>query len=232
MNNSNQKHFLPGLSLAAAIGSVLFLVILHFLSPEFSPSWRMVSEYATGNYEWALALFFILWGVSSCSLALHLWKFSNNRKSKIGVSLLFISGIGEISAAIFDVNHPLHGFAGLLGVPTLPVGALLISYQLVKRKEWTIVKKEIIYSAHFTWISLVVMVIAMIVMMNGFMRAGIDFSEGAAPPQSVPDGVVALAGYANRLFIVAYLLWLVVISKSYLSIHKESVNENQLSFNR
>ncbi|HET6766897.1 MAG TPA: DUF998 domain-containing protein, partial [Chitinophagaceae bacterium] len=194
MNYSNQKNDLPKLSILAAVGSILFLVFLHVLSPEFAPSWRMVSEYANGNYKWALSLFFILWGVSSCLLAVHLWKLVSNKKSRIGVVLLFISGIGEISAAIFDVNHSLHGFAGLLGVPTLPVAALLISYGLTKREEWAPVKKEIIYSAHFTWITLAIMVVSMIVMMNGFLNAGIDFSKNATPPETVPAGVIALAG--------------------------------------
>lgn len=30
--------------------TILLLLSLHVLSPEFSPSWRMVSEYAYGQY--------------------------------------------------------------------------------------------------------------------------------------------------------------------------------------
>lgn len=39
---------LPGarLAMGGAIGAVLLLALLHILSPELEPSWRMVSEYA------------------------------------------------------------------------------------------------------------------------------------------------------------------------------------------
>src|SRR5207344_2554856 len=106
-------------SLAFAMLSILMLLILHFLSPEFSPSWRMVSEYANGKHEWALFIFFLSWGISSWCLASVVWKKVSSKISKVGVILLFISGLGEIMAAFFNVNHPLHGLSGTLGVPTL-----------------------------------------------------------------------------------------------------------------
>ena len=36
----------------AAVATILLLGSLHVLSPEFAPSWRMVSEYAFGHYGW------------------------------------------------------------------------------------------------------------------------------------------------------------------------------------
>jgi CelD/BcsL family acetyltransferase involved in cellulose biosynthesis len=46
----------------AAMSALAALAALHALSPEFAPSWRAVSEYANGNYSWALSLMFV-----SCS---------------------------------------------------------------------------------------------------------------------------------------------------------------------
>jgi len=43
---------------------LLFLASLHVLSPEFDPSWRIVSEYALGNFGWVLSLMFVSWAVS------------------------------------------------------------------------------------------------------------------------------------------------------------------------
>ncbi|MDQ6877228.1 MAG: hypothetical protein M3082_05930 [Candidatus Dormibacteraeota bacterium] len=37
------------LAIAGASAALLLLASLHVLSPEFSPSWRMVSEYANGR---------------------------------------------------------------------------------------------------------------------------------------------------------------------------------------
>jgi hypothetical protein len=44
------------LAIATAVAALLLLFSLHVLSPEFDPSWRMVSEYALGHYGWVLSL--------------------------------------------------------------------------------------------------------------------------------------------------------------------------------
>ena len=38
------------LAIGAAAAVILILASLHVLSPEFDPRWRVVSEYANGNY--------------------------------------------------------------------------------------------------------------------------------------------------------------------------------------
>ena len=53
-------------------------------------------------------------------------------------------------------------------------------------------------------------------MISGFQKAGIPIGEGIEPPKSVPDGVIALNGYANRILIFAYIYWLILIAKTYL----------------
>src|SRR2546425_8417263 len=76
------------LAVATATATLLLLASLHLLSPEFAPSWRMVSEYANGHYGWVLSLMFAAWGLSSWALALA-----------IGSQLRTISGrIGLVSA--------------------------------------------------------------------------------------------------------------------------------------
>ncbi len=60
-------------ALVATAISCLSLILLHALSPEFSPSWRMVSEYANGSWPWVLTLVFVSWAISSFALAVSLW---------------------------------------------------------------------------------------------------------------------------------------------------------------
>jgi hypothetical protein len=67
-------------------------------------------------------------------------------------------------------------------------------------------------SAHSTWISLVLMGIAMGVMMSGFKKSGIPMGPDAAPPENVPIGVIALAGYANRFLVICYIGWMITIA--------------------
>ena len=47
------------LAILATGATIVLLVTLHLLSPEFSPSWRVISEYALGHYPWVLSLMFL-----------------------------------------------------------------------------------------------------------------------------------------------------------------------------
>ena len=53
------------LAIGAAAATLLLLASLHVLSPEFDPSFRMVSEYALGRDAWVLSLMFLAWGISA-----------------------------------------------------------------------------------------------------------------------------------------------------------------------
>ena len=216
MNNSTSNTNFAKLSIAAAVISLLCVLILHFVSPEFDPSWRMVSEYAYGNHVWLITLFFVFWGVSSLFIILLLWNIVTTKWAKFGVILLCLSFLGQIMGGMFDIKHKLHGLAFLLGVPSPPIAALLISYHLIKKNNWEKYTSQILFSAHFTWVSLVLMAASMMLMISGFQKAGIPIGQGIEPPKSVPDGVIALNGYANRILIFAYIYWLIVIAKTHL----------------
>ena len=97
-------------------------MLLHVLSPEFAPSWRMVSEYANGQYRWLLTLVFSAWALSSFALLAALWPASATTLGKVGLLFLLLAGIGQAMGALFDVNHPLHGAAAMIGIPSLCAG--------------------------------------------------------------------------------------------------------------
>lgn len=200
------------LALISALVSLVCMLLLHFTSPEFQPSWRMISEYALGKYRWLITSFFLLWGTSSILVSMLLWPLVTTAWATIGVVLLGISAIGEIMGGLFDVKHKLHGFSFLLGVPSLPIAALMITGNLVQLDAWNVSSSIAWYSAHSTWISLVLMGLAMTVMMSGFKKAGVPMEQNAPVPERVPDGVIAWAGYANRLLVLCYVGWLVVVA--------------------
>ena len=201
------------LTITLASFSLLCLLILHFVSPEFKPSWRMISEYALGKHKGILTTFFFTWGLSSILLSVFLWSRVTSPWGTVGVILLFISSIGGIMGGLFDVKHKHHGLAALLGVPTLPIAALLIGYNLVQTPDTN--PSFVLASSHATWISFVIMGVTMGVMIAGFKNSGIPMGPNAQPPKSVPPGVIALAGYANRLLVVCYVGWLIVVAGSY-----------------
>jgi hypothetical protein len=219
----NNNALAAKLSVITAWMAIAALLALHFASPEFSPAWRMVSEYANGKFEWLLVIFFISWGLSTWFAAWFLWFYTTSVPAKAGVVLLVVSGAGEIMAAFFNVNHPMHGNAGTLGIPTFIIAALLISYHLKKKEEWKENKATLLWAAHATWISLLLIVVTMIVMIAGFKNAGFAIGPGQKPPLALPNGVTGLVGYANRILIIAYLFWLLFVANNYLKIFKTKV---------
>jgi hypothetical membrane protein len=191
------------LTIAFCALSIVCLIALHFTSPEFQPSWRMVSEYALGKYKGLLTAFFTLWSLGSFTTCFLLWNQISGTAGTIGLVLLFISSLGGLMGGLFDAKHKLHGLAALLGVPTLPIAAMLIGYNLSQPNS------TILLASHATWIAFIVMAVAMIVMMNGFKKSGLPMGPNMPVPEQVPDGVIALAGYANRLLVVCNIGWLV-----------------------
>ena len=51
-------------AIATAATACALLLGLQVLSPESSPAWRMISEYANGRYSWVLSAMFTAYGVN------------------------------------------------------------------------------------------------------------------------------------------------------------------------
>jgi hypothetical protein len=209
------------LSLAAAIATLLTLAILHILSPEFAPSWRMVSEYANGNYSWVLSLMFIFWAISSWILALAIWSEVKTTAGKVGLYFLIASGVGEAMAAVFDINHSLHGLASLIGIGGLPIAAMLISTSLGHTETWSVAKKSLLWTANLTWISVLLMGITFAILIATFTQAGGDMTSTEVPT-SLPDGVIAWVGWTNRFLIVAYCAWVINVAWQAINLRAKS----------
>jgi len=197
--------------------ALLFLLALHVASPEFGPSWRMISEYALGRHNGLLIAFFLFWALSSLLLSVLLWNLVSSSWAKVGVAVLVVSAVGEIMGGLFNLKHRLHGMAFAIGVPSVPIAALLIGYHLAGKAGWSAHGGTIIAVSHSTWVSVVAMGVALATMIAGFKRAGIAMGPGVKPPERVPHGVIALGGYANRLLVLCDIGWLMLIALVYLS---------------
>jgi hypothetical protein len=194
----------------ASLATLALLVALHILSPEFQPSWRMISEYANGEYPWVLTLMFLSWAVSSWALAYALRPYITTKGGKIGLVFLAVAGIGEAMAALFDINHALHNVAGNIGIASLPVAAVLISRALGRAK----------LLAHATWVSVVLLVISFAVLMSTYVSSGGDLESGEKITE-LPDGVIAFVGWTNRLLVVVYSVWVAVMAWGILAESKK-----------
>lgn len=184
------------ISWIAAVASLVFLAALHVLSPEFDPSWRMVSEYALGNYGWVLSLMFLTWALSCVALVFAIKAEVKTIGGKIGLGFLLLSALGMSMAAVFDVNHNLHGLAALIGMPNLPIAAVLISVSLGRNPSWSSARRSLIVTALLTWVSLILMNVAIF---TGFAQTG----------EALPG---AWFGWTNRFLIVAYNIWVMTVA--------------------
>ncbi len=198
------------LAIVATAVTILLLGALHVLSPELAPSWRMVSEYAAGHYSWVLSLMFLSWSISSWALVVALRPEVQSGAGKVGLWLLIVAGIGEAMASIFDVTHEIgHGVAGLLGVIGFPIAAVLLSSALSRNKHWQRARRALRWSANLSWISVVVLAATLAIMTMQMARV----TGGHLPqhaPKSLPPGVLALDGWADRLIILSNCAWVLL----------------------
>lgn len=205
-------------TIAFGIISITCLFTLHFVSREFNPTFRMVSEYALGKHKWILTIFFLCWGLCSISSGLMLWHVVTSGWAKFGIVLLFVTGTGAIMGGMFDVQHKLHGLASGIGVPFLPIGALLITYHLIKKAEWQNHSTSLLLSSHSVWLSLVLMAVTMFLLFSSLKATGIAFGPDSPPLTKLPKGVIGVNGWANRLLVLCYILYPVLIARVLLTI--------------
>jgi hypothetical protein len=198
------------LSIAAAAAVLLLLASLHVLSPEFDPSFRMVSEYALGRDAWVLSLMFLAWGISSWALAVAIWSQVKTKAGKVGLWFLVIAGLGEAMASVFDVTHdPGHSIAGVLGMVGFPIAALLLSVSLGRLHAWRGARSPLLWIANLSWISVVLLGATLVLMTVQFAQVNGGQLPQHAPAQ-LPAGVLGLDGWADRLFVLSNCLWVLV----------------------
>jgi len=196
-------------ALAATAVSCGALILLHVVSPEFSPSWRMVSEYANGRAPWLLSIVFFAWAVGSFAVVLALWPLSATVLGKAALAFLILAGIGQAMGGAFDINHKLHGPAAMIGIPSLCVAAVLVTLAMAGRAD---ISAPPPWSAHLPWISFVVMIATLMMFFGALKAAGIEMGGRSEPLKVLPEGVSGYVGWANRLLFAASYLWAVLTS--------------------
>jgi hypothetical protein len=195
----------------AAIGSaalaLMVLAVVHVLKRDLDPSRTMISRYALGPYGWLMALCFASWAAASALLFVALATRASSSLDRVGQSLLLAASVGLAMAARFPMDPvgtprremsfsgKMHGMAFLVGVPALVLAASILSLSLARHGSHAAMPLLLLTAT--IWLSLISMI-----------AIGAMVGPHHGPNPQVPW----LFGWVNRLLMVGYSLWLIVVA--------------------
>jgi hypothetical protein len=197
--------FAPRAAIGSAALALLALAVVHLLKRDLDPSRTMISRYALGPYGWVMALCFAAWAAASLFLFGALTPLATSTPGRIGLILLLAAGIGLVIAAVFpmdpvgtprgamSLSGKMHSRAFSIGLPCLVVAPLLLSLTIGTQASHAALPLLPLTAA--IWLGLTVMI-----------AIGAMVGPDHGPNPRVPG----VFGWANRLLIVAYSLWLIV----------------------
>lgn len=197
----------------ATVSAIAFLAILgslHFLKPEFDPSWRLISEYEVGRFGWLMSLAFFCWGGSVLALQRALRTSLETTAGKIGRWLLGVVGIAMIASGVFTTTAStdpnitteavVHALSAGVVVLTLPVAASLVARGLTRHEDWAPIRRRLVWATLLVWFSLL-----------AFFAWSIVFS--IINPTVGQFGPQLLLGWPNRFVAIAYSIWVLVLAQ-------------------
>jgi len=190
--------------MAASFTFLVLLAALHFIKPEFDPSWRVISEYEIGDHGWMMRLAFFSLAVSCITLVLAIQSQVAGFWGKFGLGLLLLSAAGMVIAGIFTSDSmtgsrtptgQIHELAAMLD--SIPFAALLINLTLLRKNPtWSPARRALLWTAFLPLSGLVVFIGSVSVMFPSDGKFG-------------PD---VLIGWPNRFFIATHAIWLITVA--------------------
>lgn len=196
------------------------LALLHVLEPELDPSWHMISEYELGAYGWLMTLAFLSLSLSYAALFVAVRPHVRTLAGRVGLALLLLGIVGTFMGGVF-ITDPitaseaelttagkLHGVGALLGIPTLPLAATLISSALLRNERWARARRPLLWATALTWVGLIGFGLATAVLLP---RGGGGFG---------PDVAI---GWPNRFLIVTYAVWLISVARQRIALRDAGV---------
>jgi hypothetical protein len=194
--------------IGAAALAIIALAALHILKPEISPSRNMISQYALGRHGWVMAVCFAAFGAGSACLFGALVTQASSLLTWIGLIFLLLAGLGLAMVAQFPmdpVSTPrqqmsfsgkMHGVLFLTGIPCMLLAVLLLSLTLGRETPYA---------------SLPLMVLTLVIWLSFGITIAIMLMVGPGKPPD-PHGPERFLGLPNRLFMVGYGAWLIVVA--------------------
>ena len=203
-------------ALLLSLGYLAVLLLLHIIKPEVVPSWQTLSIYARGEWGWVGQLAYILLGLTHIALFIAVKSQVKSIGGRIGLGFLLVAGIGGILGGI-GVSDPLntpqaqmtasgmlHSIGAALEIWGAPIAALLININLRRKNiQWKPQRNKLVWSAALPLVGLIL-----------FM------GSGAAAGNNIGPGDVI--GYMNRVAIVAYMAWQLIVAHSLMDLQDKT----------
>jgi len=121
---------------ACAAYYVIVGAALHFLEPEYDPRYRFMSEYAWSAHGWLMTTTFFVLALALLTVALALRNlYGPSRSARVGFGLLVVGAAGICVAGVFR-GFPLHDVGGAVGLPSVVMAALLLSWSFRRVPGW------------------------------------------------------------------------------------------------
>lgn len=184
------------LALLAIVGVAYYLssvVAAHLLRPGIDPVSEPVSNYAVGPYGFFVGVAIFALGVGSLALTLGLrLGIAPPGRSRVGLLLLAIYGVGQLGVALFPIDAEgaqtatglVHNIAGNVSFFCFPPAAILLSMGLGKDRRWRALERLALA------LSLMVLAGAVLVLVSANVAGGF--------------------GIAQRLFLLTVALWMLL----------------------
>lgn len=102
-----------------------------------------------------------------------------------------------------------------------PIAALLLSVNLGRQETWRPARSALLWIAHLSWISVVLLIATLAIMTMQMAR----LNGGHLPqhaPKSLPPGVLALDGWADRLIVLSNWAWVLVAAGRAIQVRRAS----------
>lgn len=202
------------LSFAGASFFAILLCVLHLLKPDLDPSWHFISEYAIGRYGFLMSLAFLSLSASYVALFVTLRGQLPSIGGRVGRVLLIASALGLALGGFFTtdplltppdqmtVSGQVHALGGAIGM-VMPFASLLVGRGLLRNPAWSGGRGSLIAATGAACLGFVFAFGSMVVLMSE--------SEGTFGP-NVP------VGWPNRLEILGYTAWMMVVSRLALTV--------------
>lgn len=198
-------------SIIFGIAFIALLTLLHFLKPELSPVWRMISEYEIGRFGWMMRLAFFCWGASVLTLLIAIWNSLETTSGIIGrwwfaliVLALFGAGIFKtdpITEITNSMENNLHTLCGAIVILTFPIAATLVKNSLLQNSAWMAAQSQLNFATYLIWFGMVTFFASIIISRK------ID-------PSAERVGPKVYLGWPNRFMVLTYAVWLIITANN------------------